>query len=86
MDDFEEETIIGVVGKEIQGPVTRITLKPPFVFTITFGSNTEWLKNSTKIVHDKYKTIGEANRGWLHEVLNRQIDKFMENNSFSGVT
>ena len=67
---------------ELAGPTVSRNWKDETI-TIRFNRDTKaWLHgahSNRKIIHSKYATIGEANRGRLHELLDSFIDDVADN-------
>lgn len=62
-----------------QGPVvSHEVTKLSFDFE---GFTPEWLTDPLQIVHDTAATIGEANRAWLHERLDKYLDRLLATGS-----
>ncbi len=70
---FEEHVGIGVD----EGPTVRMDYGEE-KFTVSFADATKgYFQNELEILHEKYRTIGEGNRGYLHERLDDFIDRWM---------
>ena len=68
---------VQIAGSELMGPTSSRDWENK-TFKITFNRDTKtWLegeRSELRIVHEKYRTVGEANRGQLHELLESFIN------------
>ena len=75
-NNFQEDLFIGTeMGPTIKrdhGDRTFSIVFPPQMQFMTAS------RASLKVVHDKYNTVGEANRGRLHELLDVFIDDLLK--------
>ena len=69
MCDFNEDVFCGAS----QGPVIRRDYKN-HIYSVNFSNVPKsWFQDNREIIHPKYKTIKEANIGFLHELLDEFI-------------
>lgn len=70
-DEIETAMSFNGIGTTV---ITNVAHK---TFQIRMSSDAkEWVNNPTQIIDAKSKTIGEANRQWLHDKLDAFLDAY----------